>query len=167
MQSPNSKLAAQMAASAVNRLAPYEMTCAQYLAEVVTICVYPQMVRGEIHLTCADQESEDNLARLATAFESMAPASEPDPLAWAKRSLDKLLDKPFPDDCWYSHAVGYPPILLIKQSAIENVMSLETAIRRSHMCQVGDALADGVELPPTVRDEYRAQVDGMGARELH
>lgn len=148
-------------------LAPYQITSSQYLKDAIVICVYRQMENKKLRLVAADPQSQDNLERFAQATMHLAPDTEADKLAWATRKVNSLLETPFENDAWYSHAPGIPPILMVDQGAIEGVMSLETAVRRSHMAQVADALSEGLSLPESVQQEYRVQIEAMSQRELH
>ncbi len=137
------------------RLAPYQITLRQYLSEAIVICVYREMQLGRLRMVCVDRTAQQNLERFARAVVSLAPNSERDKLAWATGKVNALLDKSFADDAWYSHAPGFPPVVMLDYYAIAGVMSVEAAVRAVHMVQVCDALLAGLEVPALVKEEYR------------
>lgn len=141
------------------QLAPYQTTFKEYLNDVIIVCLHRRMEKRKVRLTFADPQSERNWDRFARAFESLAPASQTDKLAWAKRKtrilLDKLRDQPLEEYAWYSHVPGYPPILLLDQSCPDGFVSLEAAVLQCHMAQVAEA---GVlKLPEWVTTAYPLQ----------
>lgn len=143
------------------------MTSLRYLRETIAISVYPEMRSGRMSLTCADEQAQESLAMLLEHAALTAPA-DVDAMSYARAKVEALFANNFADDVWYSQAPGLPPVLLVKKSVIEGVMSLEDAVRCTHQALVTQALQDGLPVPPAVYAEYRSmfQLDNPDAREL-
>lgn len=136
----------------------YTMPLSRYLRETIAISVYPEMRAGRISLTCADEQAHEALAALLERACKFAPPLT-DAQAWARSKVDALFANNFLDDVWYSQAPGLPPVLFVKKSVIEGVMSLEEAMRWTHQALVSDALRDGLPVPAAVYAEYRAMFE--------
>lgn len=138
----------------------YAMTASRYVRDTIAISVYPEMRAGRMRLTCADDEARaalDALVQRATALAGASLQAQ----AHARAKVDALFATPFEDDVWYSQAPGLPPVLFVKKTAIEGVMSLQDAVRCTHQAQVAQALHDGLAVPPAVCAEYRALFESI------
>lgn len=138
----------------------YAMTVSRYVRETIAIAVYPEMRAGRIGLTCADDQARAALDALLERVRNSTPSSlAPNAQAYARAKVDALFANSFDDDVWYSQAAGLPPVLFVKKTAIDGVMSLEDAVRFTHQALVADALRDGHTIPPSVYAEYRAMFE--------
>lgn len=148
---------------------PYAMTAAQFAARAIAIAVYPIMEGGRLCLAPADEQAEEAVERFKVAVQPMAPESV-DAQAWAASKVFDLFDgvnKNLEGDVWYSALPSSEPLLVIKQAAIDNRnMSLDEAIRRTHLAQVAAAVRANLSIPEVVMDEYRLAIEGMIAREV-
>lgn len=136
----------------------YAMTASRYVRDTIAISVYPEMRAGRMCLTCADDEARtalDNLLRRACDLAGASLQAQ----AQARAKVGALFDTPFDDDVWYSQAPGLPPVVFVKKTAIEGVMSLQDAVLHAHQVQVAHALSEGRPVPAAVCAEYRAMLD--------
>ena len=136
----------------------YAMTFTRYLREAIVIAVYPEMRAGHMGLVCADEQAHEARDALVEVARSVAPAHT-DPHAYAQEKVEALFANNFTDDLWYSQVQGLPPLVLVKKSSFEGLMSLDEAVRFAHMTQVSDALSEGLTVPEDVVAEYRAMFD--------
>ncbi len=138
----------------------YAMTASRYVRDTIAISVYPEMRAGRMRLTCADDEARAALEVLLKRASELAGSSF-QAQTQARAKVEALFAAPFDDDVWYSQAPGLPPVLFVKKTAIEGVMSLQEAVRYTHQAQVAQALHDGLAVPPAVCAEYRALFDSL------
>lgn len=136
----------------------YAMTASRYVRDTIAISVYPEMRAGRMRLTCADDEARaalDDLLHRACLLAGSSLQAQ----AQARAKVSALFDTPFEDDVWYSQAPGLPPVVFVKKTAIEGVMSLQDAVLHAHQVQVAHALSIGLVVPAAVCAEYRVMLD--------
>jgi hypothetical protein len=97
----------------------------------------------------------------------LAPSHAAD--AWARESLARLFERSFGDDVWHSCLPGGRPVVIIKQSALDNLgLNLEDALKRVHLTEVASALRGGQKVPAGVVEEYKVNLESINAdRDLY
>ncbi len=155
------------AAPGVSGLQPYQMKVDRFRQEVVIIRVVPQMVDGMLCTACADEEAEQAFERYTRTIMSMAPAGEPDPYAYARAGMQRLLrEEMVSSDTFASSPAGYPPLLIVKVTAMDRErITLDNAVDLVHLEAVESALRQRLAVPESVLAEY--QLRAPAAREIH
>lgn len=139
----------------------WRLTQAQFESQVICAAVDAVMVRARLQLQASDAADQRALDRLRDMAARGAPASTPDPQAWAAEGVQKLLGSVFQNDVMVGELPGIARVVLVKRAQIPDGMSLGEVLRRVHMRQVEDALAEGMAVPAAVLNEYRESMERM------
>lgn len=129
----------------------YKMTTAEYVSKAIAILVNPVLQQGSVRLVCADTQPHEALNRLERAFfdthAMLGLTNEPE--GWAKNSINKLLEKTFPQDMLCISMPNKTPVVLIKETAVEK-MTVEQALEKAHASSVLAAIKEGLVVPRNV-----------------
>lgn len=147
----------------MTEIADYKMTTPEFVARAIAVLVNPMQIQGAVRLVCAETQPPQALEKLEKAFlKSHASLGlQHDPRQWAQSCVERLLARTFPNDMLCTNTPDQTPVVLIKETAIEN-MTVEQALAKAHAHSVYEAMQKGLDVPKYVLSYLIDQENASG-----
>lgn len=145
----------------------YAMSFDQFSRQAIAIVVTPVMAEGGVvRLVPATPDAEAavlELHREAVRMSARADVGRDEGEGWARDKVAQILGNVFDDDIWYSRVPDGRPIILVKEEPAR-MHGIEAVVRQTHRNEVLDAARAGLEIPPSVVEEYQQDISTLFAQ---